>query len=76
MAKRKYPKRSRKRSLPLGKILLWTTLVLQTIWLSAFIWSAGSPLPPGVKEWTSERQQEKSDDEKIQEMLAMNTCGL
>ncbi len=69
MAKRKYTKRSRKRPFPLGKTFLWTVLVLQSIWLAAFIWSTGSPLPQGVKEWASDRRQEKIDDEKIQEML-------
>ncbi len=77
MAKRRRAKT--KRALPIGTIVLWTLLVVETVWLAAFMVASRSVVPPlGVGAlsadasrpgWTDEKQA-RLDELQIQQLLA------
>ncbi len=79
-ARRKKTVRKRKKSgggFPFRAILL-ILLVVETVWLAAFIWGTGSFIPQGIDNssnqkagWNQDKQRELEDLE-LQKMLAVH----
>jgi hypothetical protein len=84
MASRRNASRSKRRStFRIGRLLFWTVLIVETLWLVAFVRATGSILPPTPKNvpaptanalisalpTESPIESEQSDEIRIQEML-------
>jgi len=60
----------------LGLLLLWALLIVESIWLAAFIWATGSLIPPGMAVRRRDlgaalqgSQEERKADESLRQML-------